>query len=102
MTVFNLKMSKENSVTAICWLYYEEYTYYHHFQEDLKRNLIPFYACLTLGTTSVCSFDDVYGTSLLLEKSHYKDMWLHIDSAYAGNALICPEFRYLIQNGIQV
>ena len=45
MTVFNLKMSKENSVTAICWLYYEEYTYYHHFQALQAHGdiLIPSY-----------------------------------------------------------
>ena len=27
-------------------------------------------------------------------------MWLHVDSAYAGSAFICPEFRDLM-NGIE-
>ena len=28
-------------------------------------------------------------------------VWLHVDAAYAGNAFICPEFRYLMR-GIEV
>jgi len=28
-------------------------------------------------------------------------MWLHVDAAYAGSALLCPEFRY-IGKGLEV
>lgn len=29
------------------------------------------------------------------------DVWLHVDAAYAGSALICPEFRHFA-NGAEV
>ena len=29
------------------------------------------------------------------------DLWLHIDSAYAGCTCICPEFRHIL-NGVEV
>jgi len=24
-------------------------------------------------------------------------IWLHVDAAYAGSALICPEYKYLLE-----
>jgi histidine decarboxylase len=32
--------------------------------------------------------------------AHFKDIWLHVDAAYAGSAFICPEFRHFL-NGIE-
>ena len=54
--------------------------------------------CATLGTTGCCSFDNI---SELGEVCAKENVWLHIDAAYAGNALICPEFQYLLK-GIEV
>ena len=54
--------------------------------------------CATLGTTACCSFDNV---AELGEVCVRENLWLHVDAAYAGNALICPEFQYLIK-GIEV
>ena len=54
--------------------------------------------CATLGTTGCCSFDSI---SELGEVCAKEGVWLHIDAAYAGNALICPEFQYLLK-GIEV
>ena len=54
--------------------------------------------CATLGTTGCCSFDSI---SELGEVCAKENVWLHIDAAYAGNALICPEFQYLLK-GIEV
>jgi histidine decarboxylase len=34
-----------------------------------------------LGTTNVCSFDDLEEIGMV---SKNKDIWLHIDAAYAG------------------
>ena len=76
----------------------------HHLfctQEDKKNNLIPFYVCATLGTTSLCSFDDIASISQALSSLSYR-LWLHVDSAYAGSALICPEFQHLLSDGIEV
>jgi hypothetical protein len=60
--------------------------------EDRHLGLIPFYVAATLGTTSVCSFDVLSEIGPVCTEN---DLWLHVDAAYAGSALICPEFRYL-------
>lgn len=64
---------------------------------DRKNGLIPFFVCATLGTTSICSFDNLeeLGPVCNAEK-----LWLHIDAAYAGSAFICPEYRHLL-NGVE-
>lgn len=77
--------------------------------------LVPFFVSATLGTTSCVSFDnlaeigknahDSLNASGLLIKSFYSSgpiaeeagTWLHVDGAYAGNAMICPEFKYLMK-----
>ncbi|KAK2141740.1 hypothetical protein LSH36_1050g00038 [Paralvinella palmiformis] len=58
--------------------------------EDKKLGLIPFFICATLGTTSICSFDNLDELGLICERDH---LWLHVDAAYAGSAFICPEFQ---------
>ncbi|KAA0715325.1 Histidine decarboxylase [Triplophysa tibetana] len=66
-------------------------------EEDRKNGFIPVMLCATLGSTGVCSFDrlDELGPVCAREA-----LWLHVDAAYAGSALLCPELRYFI-NGIQ-
>ncbi len=59
-------------------------------EQDKKDGLIPFYVCATLGTTGVCAFDNIEEIGPICKE---EDLWLHIDAAYAGSALICPEFR---------
>jgi tyrosine decarboxylase len=66
--------------------------------DDLSQGLIPFYVCGTLGTTSCCSYDNINELGLICQKY---DLYLHIDAAYAGNALICDEFRQYM-TGLQV
>lgn len=63
-----------------------------------NMKLFLFQVCGTVGTTACCSFDNV---AELGEVCARENVWLHLDAAYAGNALICPEFRFLV-NGIQV
>ncbi|KAK2141739.1 hypothetical protein LSH36_1050g00033 [Paralvinella palmiformis] len=58
--------------------------------EDRKLGLIPFFMCATLGTTAVCSFDNLDELGLICER---ENLWLHVDAAYAGSAFICPEFQ---------
>ncbi|GFS24931.1 aromatic-L-amino-acid decarboxylase [Elysia marginata] len=50
--------------------------------------------CATLGTTGVCSFDNIDELGRVASR---EGLYLHVDAAYAGNALICPEFSHLIQ-----
>ncbi|CAD5209481.1 unnamed protein product [Bursaphelenchus okinawaensis] len=65
--------------------------------EDRNLGMIPFFVSTTLGTTSVCSFDVLTEIGPVCSEN---DLWLHVDAAYAGSAMICPEFRHLM-NGIE-
>jgi len=54
--------------------------------------------CATLGTTAVCSFDNIHELGVICEQH---SLWLHVDAAYAGSALICPELQHVL-HGIEV
>jgi aromatic-L-amino-acid decarboxylase len=72
-------------------------------EEVLKQcktqGLEPFYLTTTLGTTSTCAVDD-FG-SIASTLSTYAppnvtgEIWVHVDAAYAGAALVCPEYQHL-------
>ncbi|XP_069685866.1 aromatic-L-amino-acid decarboxylase-like [Periplaneta americana] len=64
-------------------------------KEDIAEGLVPFYVSATLGTTDVCSFDNLPELAEVCRK--HPDVWLHVDAAYAGSAMICPEFKYLLE-----
>lgn len=57
------------------------------------KGLIPFYFTATLGSTSTCAIDDLAGIAALTKE--YPDLWIHVDAAYAGSALVCPEYQHL-------
>ena len=57
-------------------------------QED---GMEPYYITLTLGTTSSCAVDDFAALASVLKKTN-PNVWIHVDAAYAGAALVCPEF----------
>ncbi|KAL7276054.1 hypothetical protein RUND412_000970 [Rhizina undulata] len=62
--------------------------------EDLKeQGLEPFYLTLTIGTTATCAVDDFSGIMEMLKD--YPEIWVHVDAAYAGAALVCPEYQHL-------
>ncbi|OIW32185.1 PLP-dependent transferase [Coniochaeta ligniaria NRRL 30616] len=61
------------------------------------RGLEPFFLTVTLGTTDVCAVDDFGGVAEVLE-THKREreggeVWVHVDAAYAGSALVCPEVQ---------
>lgn len=63
-----------------------------------ERGLEPFFLTATLGTTDTCSVDDFAGISSALSTHSYPpgtpgEIWIHIDAAYAGAALVCPEVQ---------
>lgn len=66
--------------------------------EDRAQGLYPFLVVATLGTTSVCSYDDLYEIGQVCQQF---GLWLHVDAAYAGNAFICPENRQYMR-GVEV
>nr|XP_023018452.1 aromatic-L-amino-acid decarboxylase-like [Leptinotarsa decemlineata] len=62
--------------------------------EDRAAGLIPCCVVASLGTTGTCAFDDLEELGKICAK---ENMWLHVDAAYAGAALVCPEYRYLMK-----
>jgi len=50
----------------------------------------PYYITLSYGTTSTCAQDPLHLLAPILQK--YPDIWVHVDAAYAGTALVCPEY----------
>jgi aromatic-L-amino-acid decarboxylase len=57
------------------------------------KGLEPFYFTATLGSTGTCAIDDLSGIASL--SASYPDLWIHVDAAYAGSALLCPEYQHL-------
>lgn len=66
-------------------------------EEDELQGLVPFFVSTTLGTTGSCSFDALQEIGITLQR--FPGVWLHVDAAYAGNAFICPELKYLLKVG---
>ncbi len=66
-------------------------------ESDLKVGHKPVCVVATLGTTGVTAIDPLEEIAAIC--SRYQ-IWLHIDAAYAGSALILPEYRWMIK-GIQ-
>lgn len=61
--------------------------------EDIANGKFPVVCVATFGTTGTCSFDNVNEIGPICKQN---DIWLHIDAAYAGAALCCPENRALM------
>lgn len=61
--------------------------------EIKAKGLEPFYFTATLGSTATCAIDDLEGIAQVAQE--YPDIWIHVDAAYAGSALVCPEFQHL-------
>lgn len=62
------------------------------------QGLEPFYLTTTLGTTSTCAIDDFASIASVLNASCPPgpgEIWVHVDAAYAGAALVCPEYQQL-------
>jgi len=62
-------------------------------EECRAKGLEPFYFTATLGSTGTCAIDDLAGMAELAKD--YPDLWIHVDAAYAGSALVCPEYQHL-------
>lgn len=58
---------------------------------DVASGLFPVFVCATLGTTATTAVDPIRPIG---EIARARGMWFHVDAAYAGNAMICEEFRH--------
>ena len=62
--------------------------------EECKRNkLEPFFLATNLGTTATCAIDRF--SEICRVAADFPGLWLHIDAAYAGAALVCEEYQHL-------
>jgi len=65
--------------------------------DDLHKGLLPTCVIAAVGTTGTVAMDPVKAIAAICRKY---GTWLHIDAAYAGSALVLPEYRHLI-DGIE-
>ena len=69
----------------------------HKIEADRGAGLIPFFVCATVGTTSSNAMDPLPAIAEICKKNN---LWMHVDAAMAGTAMLCPEFRHF-QNGVE-
>jgi aromatic-L-amino-acid decarboxylase len=60
---------------------------------DKKNGQIPCCVVATLGTTGTASIDPLRAIGEICNEN---DIWLHVDAAMAGTALILPEFQWML------
>ncbi|RED93367.1 pyridoxal phosphate-dependent decarboxylase family protein [Marinoscillum furvescens] len=61
-------------------------------EKDLANGLIPCCVVAALGTTGTLAFDPLSAVGQICQKHN---VWLHVDAAYAGSAMILPELDWL-------
>ncbi|MCL2727067.1 MAG: pyridoxal-dependent decarboxylase [Bacteroidales bacterium] len=65
--------------------------------DDVAAGFIPICVVAALGTTGTVAIDPIAEIATICKKYN---VWLHVDGAYAGTALLLPEHRH-IGNGIE-
>ncbi len=58
---------------------------------DRVAGLFPAFVCSTVGTTGTTAVDPVREIAGIARS---EGLWHHVDAAYAGSAMVCPEFRH--------
>ena len=67
-------------------------------EADVAAGLTPVAVVSAVGTTGTTAVDPVRAIG---EISRFHGLWHHVDAAYAGTAMICPEFRHF-QDGLEL
>jgi aromatic-L-amino-acid decarboxylase len=63
-------------------------------EADLAAGRRPCAVVAAVGTTATTGLDPVAGVAALAARH---GLWLHVDAALAGTAMICPEYRWMWQ-----
>ena len=63
-------------------------------REDLDAGLKPCAVVAAIGTTGTVAVDPLEQIAEICRKY---EIWLHVDAAYAGTALLLPEYRWMIK-----
>ena len=61
-------------------------------EDDLAAGRAPCAVVAAVGTTATTALDPVAGIAALCARP---GLWLHVDAALAGTAMICPEYRWM-------
>lgn len=67
--------------------------------QDIKDGYVPLCVIATLGTTGTTAIDPIDTIGDVCNKHK---VWLHVDAAYAGTALVLEEYRWMIKGIEQV
>jgi aromatic-L-amino-acid/L-tryptophan decarboxylase len=62
-------------------------------EADKRNGMIPLCIVATLGTTGSTAIDPLSRITAISKKHR---LWLHVDAAYAGTALILPEYQWML------
>lgn len=63
-------------------------------ESDIAAGFMPVCVVATLGTTGVTAIDPLEEIGKICAQHN---IWLHVDAAFAGPALILPEYRWMIK-----
>ncbi|MBU0985386.1 MAG: aspartate aminotransferase family protein [candidate division Zixibacteria bacterium] len=61
-------------------------------EQDLSNGIVPLCVVATLGTTGSTAIDPLAEIAAVCARHN---IWLHVDAAFAGTALLLPEFRWM-------
>jgi aromatic-L-amino-acid decarboxylase len=60
--------------------------------EDIKQGLVPCCVVVAIGTTGTVAVDPLKPIAEICQKHK---VWLHVDAAFAGTALLLPEYQWM-------
>ncbi|MEM8886811.1 MAG: aminotransferase class I/II-fold pyridoxal phosphate-dependent enzyme [Bacteroidota bacterium] len=63
-------------------------------QEDITAGFKPTCVIVATGTTGTVAIDPLKEIAAICKKYN---VWLHVDAAYAGSALLLPEYHWMIE-----
>ena len=66
---------------------------------DLGNGFLPMAVVAAIGTTGTVSVDPLKEIAAICKRYN---IWLHVDAAYAGTALLLPEYRWMVDGIEQV
>ncbi|KAH8896076.1 PLP-dependent transferase [Thozetella sp. PMI_491] len=62
-------------------------------EDCCSKGLLPYYLTVNLGATNTCAVDNFEEIAQVLEG--WPEVWVHVEGAFAGAALTCPEYQHL-------
>jgi aromatic-L-amino-acid decarboxylase len=63
-------------------------------EQDKAEGRLPTIVVATIGTTGSTAIDPLREIGEICTR---QGIWLHVDAAHAGTALLCPEFRWMVE-----